>query len=767
MNSPKSRQSQVRVALTASTAFIAIFALGATASAAQTAPAPGSAAAAPSATPPADDGSAGLAEVVVTARKRVERAVDVPISLVTVDNAQLQSKAIIQMQDLATYVPDFRQSNGATGSFRSIRGGGSPGSNFAFEQSTGLFMDNISYGRNEHSFLPIFDVERVEILRGPQVIAFGNSTTSGAISVTSRLPGHTLAGNLDAAYEFNNNELVLHGGMDIPIAEGLAVRVSGYSQTLNHGWVDDIRPSGKFFGPKFRNWAGRVVVLAHPNDNFTAKIKYEHDHMKTLGSNLQAVFNPANDPNIVESNLDGVSYADQPAPYDGRRDQQHMRNDSIVAELTNQFGAHSLVSTSGFTSFLYDQDLDADVGPKAIAATHPRDTYKQYSQEFRLSGPVLDTLNYNTGVYFQHEEQHPRFLFSNGVTYGRLAALDTRADQWAVFGDLLWKPIDKFSIDVGARYMNVHRLSDQYVVGTVPLTFTPLASSPILYRIFRDIKTPDHFLMPQVVLSYQPSRDVNFYVKFVQGDKAGGVDSQYVAPPATALVSSAVFHAEKATSYEAGFKSYLFDRKLSLDVAVFRSDYNNLQVSSFNVLTNAFEVRNAATSRSQGVEFDAVLAPVTGLRMNASLAYLDAKFRKFPQGPCSPEQALLVTGACFHDLSGEMTPFNSKWTGSGGIEYRIPAGDFSITPRVDASFRSRYNPTTNDDPLLWQKGFALVDARIDLTPDGGKYTVGFFGKNLTNKTYMEVALGAPFTNRVRLGDTSRGRQLGISAGVKF
>jgi len=771
------RSTLRRKALAASTASIALSAFAVTGVAAQTLPEaqpPVAATQVQAASAPAEVEDAtqasetGVADILVTARKQTERAVEVPISLVTIDNAQMTSRGITQMQDIAVYVPNFRQSNGAAGTFRSIRGGGSPGSNFAFEQSTGMFFDNISYGRNVHSFVPIFDVERVEILRGPQVITFGNSTTAGAISVSSRLPGTRFAGNFDTTYEFNNDELVLRGGIDVPIADNVAVRVSGFGQILDRGWVRNIRPTSTFDGPKFRNFGGRIVVLATPTPSLTAKFKYEHDNVLTRGTSLQAVFNPANDPNIVEAELDGVSFSDQPAPYDGRRDRIRMINHSLLLELSQELGDQTLVSTTGYTYYTFDQTLDGDAGPRPIANTQPRDKYKQFSQELRLFGPLTDRLSYSAGLFYQHEEQNPRSLFNNGVVFGRLAALDTKADQVSVFGEAKWKATDKLSIDVALRYSNISRVSDQYVIGTIPLTFTPTSASPILPRFFNDIETPDEFFMPQVVVSYQPSRDVNFFAKFVQGNKAGGVDLQYVAPPATANVASATFAAEAAKSYEAGVKSYLFGRAVSLDVVLFRSDLDNLQVSSLNALTSSFETRNAASARSQGVEVDAVFVPAPGLRLNASFAYLDAKFRNFPQGPCTAEQALLVVGRpCFQDLSGARTPFNSAWSGTGGVEYKAELGSYTITPRVDAIFRSSFNQTTNNDPLLQADGFVVLDSRIDFAPLNGRYTLGVFAKNLTNVIYNEVALGAPFTNRVRLGDTSRGRQIGIAAGFKF
>jgi iron complex outermembrane receptor protein len=713
------------------------------------------------------DQDGGINQVVVSARKREERAIDVPISLVVADNTALTRKNILKMEDLTPYIPNFRQTNGATGTFRSIRGGGSPGSNFSFEQSTGLFFDNISYGRNVHSYVPFFDVQRVEILRGPQVVTFGNSTTSGAVSVTTREPGNTFDANFDTSYEVENEEFLVRGGVDIPIGSTLAIRLSGFLQNLDSGWVDHIRPTDTSYGPRYSNYAGRLVAMYRPNDGFAAKFKYEHDEIRTNGSSMQAVANPANDPNIVEADLDNRTYANQPAPYNVGDDFIDMSHDSVMLELTKEFGSHSLVSTSGYTQYDYSQQLDADVGPNPVSETGPGDSYEQFSQEIRFSGPLSTSVDYTAGLYYQHEKQEPRFLFNNRLVFGRLAGLNTEAEQWSVFANAAWKATSTLTVDVGARYSDIQRESDQFVFGTIPLTTTPLPTSPISPHDLRDIETPDDFFMPQLVVAYQPNRDFNLFAKVMKGNKAGGVDSQYAAPGNVANIASATFKAESATAYEVGFKSFLLGGDLSFDVAVFRTDYEDLQVNSFNLVTNSFEVRNAGTSVSQGVELDTTWSPVSAMRLNLSVAYLDAQYGSFTQASCTPEQAAVVPAPCFNDLSGQPTPFNSKWTGTAGAEYRFNVGTFQITPRVDVSVRSDYNPTTNNDPLLDQDGFTLIDARLDFTPPGERYTFGLFGKNLTDEVYTEFVGGAPFLTGVRLGDTSRGRQFGIQASVNF
>ncbi|MBN8816345.1 MAG: TonB-dependent receptor [Sphingomonas sp.] len=708
-------------------------------------------------------------DIVVTARKTVERAQDVPISLAAIGGDTLAQKNILQIQDLTKLVSNFRQSNGSIGAFRIIRGAGAAGSNYAFEQSTGLFFDNVSYGRNVDGRLPIFDAERVEVLRGPQVLTFGNSTTSGAVSVTSRRPGNELAADLLASYEFEAHEMVVRGGISLPIIDGLAIRLSGYGEKLDKGWLHNSAPGSEPNVPLLRNYGLRALLAADLGPDTKLILKYEIDRSRGIGSELKAVYNPGLNIEVVNPGLNLETQKAQPAPFNIPNDSLHLIAHTYFGELSSKLGGADIVSTTAYTDYNYSQIADADFGPFAIGAQQPADRYRQFSEEVRLSGNVTDALHVIGGAYYQYENQRAQSLLSRNtppISWGRYGLLTTHANQWSFYGDATYKVTPQITLELGARYTTVTRNADQTLRATLPLTTiidptkeSPIASAAtIIPHDFRGFKLTEDRLQPQAVISFKPSRNINIFAKWVRGAKAGGVDANPVNPTR----DSAVFRPETAESFEGGIKSFLFDRRLELNVVLFSARYKDLQVSAYNSNINAFEVRNAGSSISKGVETDFVLAVTPQLKLSGNLAYLDAHYIDFANAPCPPEA---TTPFC--NLSGTPTPFSAKWSGSGSIDYTAPVGPVVVHGGVTANFRTNYNASLINDPYANQKGFVLLDARLDLTTPNDRWRVSLFGENLTNKIYTDFLATASFLPRVRGGPISRPRQIGIQLGFKY
>lgn len=267
-----------------------------------------------------------------------------------------------------------------------------------------------------------------------------------------------------------------------------------------------------------------------------------------------------------------------------------------------------------------------------------------------------------------------------------------------------------------------------------------------------------------MLVQYDVTPNVMAYVKYVKGAKSGGYDWSYQG----ATPRGGVFLPEQAKSYEGGVKGTFLDRSLSMDVQVFRTDFTNLQVSAYDGVSSQI-VRNAAAQRSQGVEVEVSWRPVSQLTLSANGAYLDAKYLEFPGGTCNTPQRLATPAGvnCVQDLSGTRPPFQSKWSGNFTVQYDADMGDFLVSPRVEIGYRSSSNVSTNNDPAGYQKGYANIDGRIDLTKNGAPWTVGLFGKNLTDEHHMEFFLDAPLLTGVHSATRNRGRQIGIQASAKF
>ncbi|WP_404713705.1 TonB-dependent receptor [Sphingomonas sp. MMS24-J13] len=729
---------------------------------------------------PAPQTEAAVSDIVVTARKVREFAVAVPVSISSLSGAQLQDKRITALNSLAVYVPNFTFSNGSTGTFRSMRGGGSAGSSFSFEQSTGLFVDDASFGRNEQGRMPIFDMENVDVLRGPQAITFGNSTTAGAVALTTRKPGRDFTADLSAQYEFNAHETTLRGGVTVPLGDKVSVRASGYFDNLAKGWVHNLYPSRHPYGPANRDAAGRIIMVLEPTDNTTITLKYEHDSLRSWGTVLGLYEDPLHFPFLTVTGLGTTVNRGQPAPFNVDSDFMRMNQDIFYGQLRTDLGFATLTSTTSYWQFQWNQGANTSHTTAAGGFYETRDHFREFSNETRLSGDLTDNVSFLAGTYVSRGLQHAQSVQSFnqaglGIAnplppFARTTDLDMRVWTLSGFADLTWK-LGKFAIEPGFRYTRVWRHGEQQLYGADVISGDRnpaldqyiLAAKQGIPHDFQGLEAPEKHAMPQIVVSYRASQNLNFFVRAVRGVKAGGLDwTATGSDPATAI-----FKPEKAVDVEAGFKARLADNKVDLAVTAFHTDYTDVQTS---VLTNGrFITANAASSVSKGVETSLTVRPVLGMTVGASLSYLDAHYTKFPNGTCTVALALVSPAPCSQDLSGVRTPFASKWSATAHVDYAIPIGSGTVTPSVDGVFRSSYNPSSSSDPLAQQPSLFLLDARLVYAPAGARWQISAYGKNLLDKEYPGFisaggSSGIPFASTVSL---QRPREVGVQLDVKW
>ena len=736
--------------------------------------------------------STALDEVVVTARRREERLKDVPISAIALSGQSVAERNIVAMEELSRFTPNFRQTNGIVSPYRVLRGVSS-GSNFSFDQAVGAFSDGLYVGRAQLGRMPFFDIERVEVLRGPQVILFGNSTTGGAISTTTRRPGSELAADLRATYEFENHETVLEGGVTLPLSDTFSVRLAGFSQVMTRGWVKSNFGGATRYGPNPNIQGGRVTAVYTPTDNLEVTLRYERNDIHIAGGTQQVVLNRLNNPLVAESSFDGVRVVGSPPPF-GVSDQTGVRDDDIkmnpelwLGIISYQLGDFTLTSQTGYINFNFSQAVESDWTPASVAQINQGESYKQFSQEFRVSGEIGSALNIQAGAYYQRDVKdgfrrfdfNPRAAGTPLPAFGVRVATHQISKSYSGFVDAIYKVTPRLRLGLGARYTWVDRIADQsnhaVDVGTGALNpvfeNTFIAPGRSVFSAiggtahdYLDIEDSEHHFQPQVLVQYDITPEVMGYAKFVRGAKSGGYDWSYQG----ASPRGGVFLPEKANAYEAGIKGSFLDRSLSIDVQLYRTDFKDLQVSAFDGVSTQI-VRNAAAQRSQGVEIEANWRPVPELTLSASGAYLDAKYREYPGGACNfVQRAATPAGTvCVSDLSGTSPPFLSKWSGNLSAQYEAPVAGFLVTSRLELSYRSSYNGSTNNDPAGVQDGFATVDGRVQLSREDADWTIAVFGKNLTDKRVMEFFLDAPLITGVSSAVINRGRQVGVQVSKNF
>lgn len=735
--------------------------------------------------------SAGIQDIVVTAQKREERLRDVPVSILAVSGEKLQDANIARLTDLVTIVPNFTLSLAGNAPTTNLRGFGTYGTQFA--QSVGKFTDNVSYSRDLHARLPLFDIERVEVLKGPQVLLYGNSTTAGALNITTKQPGSEFEADASASYEFNHDETIVQGGVTVPLSDWASFRVAGFFQNLDKGWLRN-----NFTGrdePTFRNRAVRGTLRLTPTNDLTISLKAEYDRVRDNGGTGQQIRQSTN-PNRQQTDITLDDYRTSTAsgaPFFSPEFVE-VRHETYQADISYDAGVGTISSTTAYlnTRAGGSQSNTSDLPDYLnFLFTH----YQQFSQELRFTVNT-GSIDYTFGGYFEDNKYKAASVVDANFpaiavplpALGRYVDIDQRNKNYSVFANLTAHLTDEFSVTAGARYAILHQNTDQSSLAAPLVTNVTFDTSqadvlaqtdPALCALvqagfaavcheFKDLKRKEYHFQPQVVIQYKPNSDIMFYGKFVKGAKQGGVDITYGGTPANGVSrEEAMFAPETATSFEVGVKGITGDRMLEYSLGVFRTTFEDLQLSAF-LGTSQFTT-NVGKARTQGVEAEVTFVPVTGLRINATANYLDATFRDFPNGVCTVEQieAAPPGTVCMQDLSGRPTPFQSKYSGTLNVSYDIEAGDLRVTPGVSVMAKSGYYVGTNDDPLGYQKGLALVDLNLAVTPVDSWWKASVFVRNLTDKAYKEYGVATALIPGGYSIYMSRGRSIGVQVGARF
>jgi iron complex outermembrane receptor protein len=431
----------------------------------------------------------------------------------------------------------------------------------------------------------------------------------------------------------------------------------------------------------------------------------------------------------------------------------------------------TITSVTGFSAYNYDEDVDGDAVPPYLQTFSLPERYHQFSQEFRIASPSDQPLEYLAGAYYQSDYtwiglvQNFPFLnsiiptippFAPLVPYlpvGRNITYTQDEDVYSLFGALTWNMTPALKLNVGLRRSSVSKSFTQdlfYAHGTttfggqVPLP-PAVASLPSAFGLgppgFISGHSTDRAPMPSAGLQYHFAPQAMAYFSFARGFKAGGFNSA----DSSGIAANAAYRPEHVNAYELGVKSKWLDNRLLLNLDVFRSDYSDLQVATLVYITPAvgqFEVRNAASSISQGVEFEGQWALTDAFRLIAYVTYADAHYVSYPNASPDVFEAVPVPS---QDLSGRPTLFAPKWTGSLKAMYTIALPrHYSLTATISPYFSSSYFLHQTDEREFEQGGYTRLDARLTLQPPNGHWAFDLIGQNLTNADIVTSYAG-PFT----------------------
>ncbi|WP_447765571.1 TonB-dependent receptor [Sphingopyxis panaciterrae] len=693
-------------------------------------------------------------EIIVTARRRDERLIDVPVAITAYSGEALEKAGAIDITDIGQTTPNTtlevsRGSNSTLSAF--IRGVGQQDPVSGFEQGVGIYLDDVYLNRPQAAVLDIYDVERIEILRGPQGTLYGRNTIGGAVKyVTKQLP-EEFSLKIKGTYgTYDQADLVVTASAPI----GDLLRVGGSVARLSRGGFGDNATTGLENYNK-DVWAARgTVELGGYGEPVLIRISgdYSKDKSDPRGGHRLIPSLATNTPvlgNVFDSRGGLVDPKQEIESYGLAM--------NVTAELSDTLTLRSISAWRKDTSAT---PIDFDALP-AVDVDVPGFYFnEQISQEFQLlyEGDKLKGL---LGFYYLDATADTLFDVRIFNTFAGLTAFteaDVDTQTFAVFGDFTYDFTDQLSLSVGGRYTWDKReasiLRQNYLGGGSPVfggAGVPFGAPGTDFEGSRKFNK----FTPRASLSFKPTPDHTVYASYSQGFKGGGFDPRGVGVNAPAAIPGSPtdaevaaflsFRPEKVESYELGYKGSLFDGGLNVAIAGFYADYTDVQIPGSvacevgGLPSFCGIVSNAGKATFKGVEFEArarlgedLAATGDRLTLSTALGFIDAQYKEFISNIVNPDTGLPEPTDVAEFREVQNTP---KWTASGTLAYSTPVGDGDLSFGTTLSYRSKTYQFEVPNPYIDQKGFALWDASLVYTAPDDRWSLGVFGKNILDKHY--------------------------------
>jgi iron complex outermembrane recepter protein len=768
----------------------------------------GSTAAASSERPADDESAVALEEVTITSQRREERLQDTPIAVTAFTSMAIERLGVSDVQQLVGFVPNVRfdftapisGASNAAGVF--IRGIGQSDFALTTEAGVGTYVDGVYMSRSLGGVLDVLDIERLEVLRGPQGTLFGRNTIGGAISIVGAKPTDELSGSSELQLG-SFNRLYLRGTVNLPISDALKVRFTASSKQRD-GYVHSVLvpaadgsqlPRGSAipgsgsqvaYGNEDRQ-AARFIALYDPRTDFTAELSADYGRVRennapailrgvtgTLANGPVAfVYNAFQAPtttlagfpnaqysaaNFVTGNLDST-YSTGP---------NGTRIDASGTALTLAWHPRAdleLKSISAYRNTRGFFNRDADGSPVAITHTSNYGyRHEQVSEELQFNGKALqDRLKFAIGAYYFTEKGSDplvvEFPSSFGILYQDQAHVDNSSIAGYAQGTM--KLTEKLSLTAGARYTRDKKEfnTDQYLItgAASPIVFGAPAGT-LVPLVPRDSLVSQSFTdtSPHASLDLKLLRDLLLYASYSKGFKSGGFNLRYVSPRSNVLP----FDPEKVTACEAGIKTVFLDHRVRVNLAAFSNNYDDIQLTVFENL-GAPVTLNAGDARIRGGELELSAAPVAGLELTYNLGYLDAKYLRINASPAlvsTPEQVISTRTRL------QKTPRTQQ---DVAVDYRFKAGA-SGTVQLHADWRftaDTYNDAQNS-AFLFQKAWSVGNASMGYAPASARWSVRLFVDNITDERYI-VSGDSNYGIGFHEAEYNRPREWGVAGKVSF
>lgn len=700
-----------------------------------------------------------LEEITVTARKREEGLQSAPISISAFTGEGLDYRGVTKIDSIANFTPNlvFQNNPGDGGSSASaaiyIRGIGQSDFIPTVEPGVGLYVDGVYIARSVGSVLDLIDVERVEVLRGPQGTLFGRNTIGGAISITTKKPDEEFGARIDVTTG-SADRIDVRGSLNVPVTDTFFVKAA--AATFNRDGYVRHTADGRRLGDD-DTLTGRLAARWLATDSIEVNWSIDSTRDRENGAPMVNVaqfattdpaypstfmalnsvlvtgdpFSCAAPPNLTNPACYNSQYVNA-GTNENRGTGRHFSDlDLIGTSLAIDWTLADLTIKSITAYRDIDSQFARDVDESPVQIGHVWDDLQQhqFSQELQVLGSAFaNRLDWILGGYYLEEKadnaNELEFLVADFLSGGR-----TDNEAWAVFGQATWSIFDALKLTLGIRYTDEQKkfTPDQRITAVnVPAFIFPFpVGTPLLPSDTVPISVSEW--TPMANLSWQITDDIMTYVSYSEGFKSGGY-TQRIFPPEASVPT---FKPEFVKVYEAGFKLSGFDRRLRLNGAVFHTKYDDLQIAITNLTRVGPFIENAAKATVTGFELEASAAPGDGWLLEGGAGYLD------------PEYKELDTGATEVTLDSKFARI-SRWTLNSAASKEVPLGEMGmVVPRLDWSYRSSFYNNALNSPQIRQAGYHLLNASILWRDVNDRYNLVLGATNLTDERYMVTGYSQP------------------------
>lgn len=701
-------------------------------------------------------------EVVVTAMRREQSIQDIPASVSVISGDALAGSAAALSQDIAQLVPNVQWETTSLSNPRIfIRGIGSLEFNANGNGSVGLYADDVFLGSPSAANFQLLDLQRVEVLRGPQGTLYGRNNTGGAINYISRAP--TADFEAYSTLRYGNYDLrSAEGAISGPLAgEMLTARVA--AKVIKRDGVNkNVADPGDEWGDQDQ-WSVRGTLALRTGGVFdaTLAVTVGRADQSSLAYQALGVLDPdalaagsqvrCSDERILSGrcvNAFGVGDADpddvRRAAYDARPHSDRIDTTLASLKMNWDLGFATLTSITGYLGTKRDEYQDTDATQISLLHVHYTNEADQFSQELRLTSEGGQRFNWILGAYYLDDDLTVGNRYTSPAFGGGLALQDytQQTQAWAVFGRGDLRLTEKWTLTAGVRYTKEEKDFT---------TANGFASTGTLMALSRS--PSDDNISGDLVLDYAVSDAVRLYTSVARGFKAGGVNGGLVFDP----LQVTAFNSELVTAYEVGVKSWFADGRVTLNAAAFFYDYKDLQLQvtrDFGSGVPTPVVDNAGAAEILGLEVEGSVRVTDHLALTASLGLLDTKFTKY-----------VDFGGL--DLTGNELPSAPQTSASLGLRYDAPIGNsLRFVAGGDASYRSRSFFTPENSVLTDQDASWMVNARIGIAAQDDKWSLALWGRNLANE---EVRMGYANLDAFgyKLHSYADPRTYGVELSVRF